>query len=307
MKRLLAAAIAALTAASALAAQGAPAPANALLYVAGLSCPAHKSCDGLQAYNSHIYEIDRIGQPAHALSHLVSSDSEPVWSPDRSRIVFQRVASNGVGYNLWLMNADASGQKRLTAGKGVNGEPSWSPSGNQIVFRGNSPDGQTFDLYTIKTDGTGLTKITSNPDNVTATNPDWSPDGKTIVFARTNYTNSSQGIYLVNLDGSGLRKLAGAGGNEPAWSPNGKLIAFIRADPASGGTFQISLMHANGTNQLTLTSGTESVAPAWSPSGKQIVFIRGRQITVMNADGSGIKQVTEPLTGTARFVDTPDW
>jgi TolB protein len=307
MKRRLAAAIVALTATSGVAAQAARAPASAILYVAGLSCPAHQDCAGVRAYNNRIYEIDKVGRAPHALSSAATSDSEPVWSPDRSRIVFQRLAPNGGGYNLWLMKGDGSGEKRLTSGNGVNAEPSWSPGGHQIVFRGNSPDGQTFDLFTIKADGSGSRRITSNPDTVAATDPDWSPNGKHIVFTRTNYANSSEGVYLVNPDGSGLKTLAGAGASEPAWSPNGQMIAFSRADPASGGTFQVFVMHANGTGQLKLTSGTESIAPAWSPSGEQIVFVRGRQIAVMNVDGSRIKQVTKPLNGTMRFVETPDW
>ena len=89
--------------------------------------PGHKTCTGA-VYNDRIYEIDKIGYPAHALSSAATNDSQPVWSADRSRFVFVRERPSGVGYDLWLMNANASGQKR------------------QIVFRGNSPDGQTFDL-----------------------------------------------------------------------------------------------------------------------------------------------------------------
>ena len=36
--------------------------------------------------------------------------------------------------NIWVMNADGSGQTRLTESGGFDKEPSWSPDGTQIVF-----------------------------------------------------------------------------------------------------------------------------------------------------------------------------
>lgn len=89
----------------------------------------------------------------------------------------------------------------------------------------------------------------------------------------------------------------------PAWSPNGEQIAFMRF---SQGYCAIYVMDANGTNQVNVTPLPVGVAagdwcngwPAWSRDGQQIYFFSfrpgttGRDIFVMNADGSDPRQLT---------------
>jgi len=52
-------------------------------------------------------------------------NSEPTWSPDGSKIAFVR--KDGI----YVMNADGSGQRRLTD---AGGGPAWSPDGSKIAF-----------------------------------------------------------------------------------------------------------------------------------------------------------------------------
>jgi Tol biopolymer transport system component len=53
-------------------------------------------------------------------------------------------------------------------------------------------------------------------------------------------------------------------------------------------------MNADGTNPRRLTSGHSDWYPAWSPDGNKIAFARmdADNIFLMNADGSGVTQVT---------------
>ena len=77
---------------------------------------------------------------------------------------------------------------------------------------------------------------------------------------------------------------------------NGK-IAFSR-NQADGITFDIFAMNANGSAQTNLTHSPPfsfNQYPTWSPDGSKIAFTRyisGYRITVMNADGSGRKDLT---------------
>lgn len=282
------------------------APAPSILFVQGLGCPAHKTCTRLPAYFERIRVIARVGFPSRQLSSGAFSDSNPRWSRNHRQIAFVRESHNGLSYTVWVMNGNGRGARALTHGNVVDTEPSWSPDGKRIVFRANSPDRRTFDLYSIGVNGRGLRNVTRNPDNVGALDPDWSPSGKLIVFARTKQNSGAgTGIYTIRPDGTGLRRLR-IGGQDPAWSPNGKRIAFVLPDPSSGGVLQIYLMNANGTGRARLTRGPESTAPAWSPDGSRLVFVRGTQITLVGANGRGVKQLTRRLHG-GKFVDTPDW
>jgi Tol biopolymer transport system component len=303
MKLLAAAALGAL----ALPAAGAAAQtAPPILYVQGISCPAHRSCIGKPGYFDRIRKIARIGFPSTRLSSRAFSDSHPAWSPNHTRIAFIRVSRNGLSYTLWTMLANGGGQKQLTHGTAVAEEPAWSPDGRTIVFRGSVNGGRTFDLFTIAAAGGAAKNITRNPAGVGALNPDWSPNGKLIVFQRmTSNSGAGTGLYTIRPDGTGLARLT-VGGMDPAWSPSGKRIAAVFPDPVSGGQLEIYTVNANGSGRTRLTSGGESTAPAWSPSGSQIAFVRGTQITLVGATGGPVKQVTRPLPGLA-FVDTPSW
>ncbi len=52
------------------------------------------------------------------------------------------------------MNADGSGQRRLTSGAAHDRVPNWSPDGRTIAFTG------VGGIYTVHADGTGLRKLT---------------------------------------------------------------------------------------------------------------------------------------------------
>ena len=56
---------------------------------------------------------------------LVKNGGRPAWSPDGSRIVFQRM--NGVHFDLWIINADGSGLRRLTSAPGDEYAAAWQP------------------------------------------------------------------------------------------------------------------------------------------------------------------------------------
>ena len=67
------------------------------------------------------------------------------------------------------MNADGSGQTRLTNTPGVEFYPSWSPSGNRIAFSSNRAG--NFDIYVMKRDGKAQTQLTTGPG--WDTDPKW--------------------------------------------------------------------------------------------------------------------------------------
>jgi TolB protein len=131
--------------------------------------------------------------------------------------------------------------------------------------------------------------------------PVYSPDGNQIAFWRSEDNGSS--INVINADGSGLAKrvrlIPGDLGDRIDWSPDGTRIAFNSSfgPPKSGNVFTI---HANGAGlrQLTHAAGgnVNDGLDSWSPNGKEIAFVNNTsgtyEIYVMNADGTGVKQVT---------------
>ena len=81
----------------------------------------------------------------------------------------------------------------------------------------------------------------------------------------------------------------------PSWSPDGTRLAF---SSDRGGTMDIWIMNADGSDPHVLTDGTgANTLPAWSHDGSRIAFVSDRNgnpdIYTMNADGSGLFRVTD--------------
>jgi dipeptidyl aminopeptidase/acylaminoacyl peptidase len=62
----------------------------------------------------------------------------------------------------------------------------------------------------------------------------------------------------------------------------------------SDGNGEINVMNADGSGLANLTNSPAfDSRPAWSPDGSRIAFVSGFDIYVMNADGSGLTRLTD--------------
>jgi len=134
-----------------------------------------------------------------------ATDHSPEWSPDKSKIAFIR--DTPTGSHLFVMNADGSNVRQLTAHAGQDmlftdiyqiDSRNWSDDGSKIVYvdQVNSQN----ELHVINVDGTNDVRLTS----YTADFNGWSPDGRITFSANTNGSND---IYLISSDGSGIVNL----------------------------------------------------------------------------------------------------
>jgi Tol biopolymer transport system component len=228
----------------------------------------------------------------------------PSWSPDGRKIAFVRATRSkrgplGVirfwGYELYLVNADGSGLRRLP----LNPRSKQYSLLHPLVW---SPDGRTIHSgpHLVRTDGSGSRLLSYIPSTAAV----WSPDGTRIAVAgypwRYGGTNpvpccapSHTVIFVMNADGSGIRKLThnALGNAEPAWSPDGRKIAFSSTSTRNGNR-DIYVMNADGSGKRNLTRNAAwDSRPSWSPDGRKIAFVSDRdgrpEAYVMNADGSG--------------------
>jgi Tol biopolymer transport system component len=136
-----------------------------------------------------------------------------VWSPDGTRIAFARKPDwcsdrggtrpcAGSHSDIYVMNADGSGTRKLTHNARQNAEPAWSPDGRRIAFVSRR-DGNA-EIYVMNADGSGKRNLTRNPAK--DVRPSWSPDGQKIAFVSDR--DGRLEAHVMNADGSGQRSLA---------------------------------------------------------------------------------------------------
>ena len=177
---------------------------------------------------------------------------------------------------IYIINADGTGKVQLTSGKDWG--PKWSPDGKRIAYCSSGG------IYVMNTDGSEQMKLADF-----GSSPIWSPDSNQIVYSRIQYPDKYE-IYIVDINGKNRIRLSSEGAY-PTFSPDGKCIAF------AGKRIGIFVVNSDGTGEVAL-SKDYGTAPRWSPDGKRIAYHRvfldspgKREIALMNADGSGMKQV----------------
>lgn len=206
----------------------------------------------------------------------------PVWSPDAKRLAcgqFQPPADPSRAGMYSIRSSDGGDVRRITSNPG--GEDNacdYSPDGTRLVFIRTSPDGSEA-LYTVKIDGTGVHQIT--PTTLTDYQcGSWSPQGDQIVFAARSAPDQRRSIWVVDSKGTGLHQ--------------------VPIQPSCGGAF----------SDRTSRSCQE---PSWSPDGTKIAFdifvaaTEQRSIYTVNADGSGLFQLTHHGSKPGEGDEFPDW
>jgi len=258
---------------------------------------------------------------------LGSEDGSPSFSPDGTQMVF--VSERDENEEIYVWNADGSGQNRLTNNSDSDKDPSWGPTtasapvetaeplatvGTRIVYASREP-GYYSDIYVMDADGSDRTKIVDSPQLDGA--PSWSPDGSKIAFVSgRDFAAHGNEIYTVDSDGTGVERLTEAPGFslDPSWSPDGSKIVF--KSNRNDNTYEIYITDADGSNVTRLTfDNNYPEDPSWSQDGTKIAFSQivstsqggsNRNIYVMDADGSNLVRLTDSLEGDSGPSWSPD-
>ena len=136
------------------------------------------------------------------------------WSPDGKRLVFSAPTADSDG-DLFVINADGSGLRRLLSTPQAEWPSDWSPNGRKILFTRQLFSGGFTDVFVVDFDGTNVRRLThARYDDVGGT---WSPDGKRIVFTSQRFRLAH--LFVMRADGRGERQLTrrNAEDFEPSW------------------------------------------------------------------------------------------
>src|SRR5262249_40260793 len=142
-------------------------------------------------------------RPLTRLTAFVANSFEAAWSPDGTKIAFvssraldgSDAANTNITQNVWIMNADGTGQTpltRLTGGNASAFAVAWSPDGTKIAFASaraldgsdtSVPNGTPSNIWVMNANGSNPTALTTlTAASVVSDLPAWTPGGTKILF-----------------------------------------------------------------------------------------------------------------------------
>jgi hypothetical protein len=197
------------------------------------------------------------------------------------------------GEELYAVDRDGTGLRRLTYNDIRERQPVWSPDGTRIAFAGLREG--NWDVYTVAADGSDLVRVTAVPERDDY--PSWTSDGR-LVFQRGPF-NCPCRAWIADADGSHAAELP-IGGDvlTPEAAPRGRRLAFAGNRDGSWSLYTAQL---DGRAVRKITSGPVEFGdfgPRWSPSGNDLVFLRDHtgfdnDLYFVHADGSELRRLTD--------------
>lgn len=168
---------------------------------------------------------------------------------------------------VYVMEADGSNKRKITANGSINLFPSWSPEGDTLLYtsyRGGSPD-----VWMVSRGKRRNGQLLGKKALIKYRGV-WAPRDGHIALVMNHEANTD--IFAVRENGRGLRRLTYGRSIEtsPSWSPDETKMAFV-SDRTGSPQVYVRDMGSGETRRLTY-EGSYNVSPAWSPSGEWVAY-----------------------------------
>ena len=247
-----------------------------------------------------LYVVGADGRDTRRLTYTPEEELVPDWSADGRQIRYVTFPADTAA-ELHAIALDADAGHLLEAPLAT--ELKLSRRGDRIAYTaGNWTRNR---LMVTNLDGSARRALTDSSGR--QFNLAWSPHDDRIAVTRRDSTGVVQ-VWVMNADGSSAQAITHFTANDgrpqwPAWSPDGRRIAiqsgtYNRAHPDSSDAhiWVVELSSGRATQLARHDRPWLDETPSWFPNGKRLAFQSTRsgrfEIWVMNADGSGERQLT---------------
>jgi dipeptidyl aminopeptidase/acylaminoacyl peptidase len=252
-----------------------------------------------------------------------ASDRSPAYSPNGSRIAFEREAGVAV------MNADGSGVTQLlSGGYSTSSKVKWASE-----YKNPEKPSETIPFVKITTYAEkwhGFNSPSFSPDGSRLAVGDSHGEWVVIVVCEVEEEEGSSCVFgyeggyfhyeeeCIDCEAHIVTVDAGTGAvtgevthpgeemadYEPSYSPDGK-IAFSRWVESSG--YSIFVVNSPGAAPTRVTNGHEDYAPDFAPDGSRIAFSHSGEIALVGVGGGSVTILPVPLPSGAwgGYSETP--
>jgi TolB protein len=227
------------------------------------------------------------------------------WIKD-SNAVTSKPAEAGLGcYQMYVMDVESESVRMVSTGTGATTCGYFFPGDRRVLYSSTHEAGPNcppkpkrdgayrwalddYDIYSVGLDGQGMQRLTSSPGyDAEAT---ISPDGKAIVW--TSVKDGDLDLHTMNLDGTNARRLTDDVGYDGGafFSPDSTRIVYRAAHPTDPaevakykellaqrliepGQLELYVINADGSGKKQVTTtGASNFSPYFHPDGKRIIF-----------------------------------
>jgi TolB protein len=241
----------------------------------------------------------------HQLTHG-GQNAEAYWSPDGRRLIFQSTRPGYECDQMFIMNADGSGEKLVSTGKGRTTCGYFLADGKHIVYASTHEAGDAcptppdrskgyvwgvfkgFDIYLATDDGKIQKKLTDTPGYDAEATVNW----KTSKIVYTSLASGDLDLWTMDTDGSNKKQITTTPGYDggAVFSRDGKKLVWranhpntpeslahyrelLAANVTTPMKMELFVSDADGKHSRQITNfGCASFAPTFTPDGKKILF-----------------------------------
>ncbi len=118
----------------------------------------------------------------------------PFLSPDGKRIIFRADRDRKDYLQIYVINADGTGEAQLTSNDAVNWAPYWHPNGKTIVFTTSLHGHRNYEVYLMNVETRAFHRVTHSRrfDGL----PVFSNDGKMMMWTSQRSTSGESQVFV---------------------------------------------------------------------------------------------------------------
>jgi serine/threonine protein kinase/Tol biopolymer transport system component/tetratricopeptide (TPR) repeat protein len=192
------------------------------------------------------------------------------WTPD-GHILYASDATGSA--DLWVMNADGTGERQLTFGTGRNYAPAASPDSKSLTFHSNRTG--NWQIWRVDMDGNNPKQLSSSAAD--GNWPQFTADGNSVIFHRSG-PNGLFNLWRVSAEGgSRAQLLTSTFTMHPAVSRTSGRIAAWYSDKTDRPEWKLAIFAPDSGRPQEVLNPTPNARPdtvlRWTPKGDAISFL----------------------------------
>ncbi len=266
------------------------------------------TADGREVFTARAPQVDNAGDTGYP---------SVVWSPDGAQLAYTLPDEGDPQLSeAYVVNADGSRQRRLTAGPALYGLIGWAPDGRVLV----SEFGSEGTAPRLPVMGAKCEELPLPAGAAEIGFPQPSPDGRYLAVYGGSWEEGLE-LWLVDVQSGGLRLIADMGrevrrpaaglyvsaglplglppaetsdpllkGPPPiAWSPDSGRIAYYKGLTDDSGELLPSELHVvdvESGQDMTLASPANGWLAVWSPQGRYLATQASGLVRLFQSDGT---------------------